>query len=75
MFQRTRDLHIETFHPLIPPAIILEELPLSELGSATITRARQEISRIIAGADDRLIVVVGPCSVHDPAAARDYAGV
>src|SRR5881628_1696641 len=74
MFQRTRDLHIESFHPLIPPAIILEELPLSEMGSATVTRARQEISRIIAGGDDRLIVVVGPCSVHDPAAARDYAG-
>jgi 3-deoxy-7-phosphoheptulonate synthase len=73
MFQRTRDLHIESLHPLIPPAIILEELPLSEVGSATVTRARQEISRIIAGEDDRLIVVVGPCSVHDPAAARDYA--
>jgi 3-deoxy-7-phosphoheptulonate synthase len=74
MFQRTRDLRIESFHPLIPPAIILEELPLSEVGSATVTRARQEISRIISGRDDRLVMVVGPCSIHDPTAARDYAG-
>jgi 3-deoxy-7-phosphoheptulonate synthase len=73
MLQHTRDLRIESFHPLIPPAIILEELPITEAGSATVVRARQLISRIIAGEDDRLIVVVGPCSIHDPAAARDYA--
>ena len=73
MFQRTRDLRIESFRPLIPPAILLEELPLSEAGSATVTRGRQEISRILNGQDDRLIVIVGPCSIHDPAAAREYA--
>src|SRR5262247_1694662 len=73
MFQRTRDLRIESFRPLIPPAILLEELPLSEAGSATVTRGRQEISRILNGQDDRLVVIVGPCSIHDPVAARDYA--
>jgi 3-deoxy-7-phosphoheptulonate synthase len=73
MFQRTRDLRVESFRPLISPAILLEELPLSEEGSATVARGRQEISRILDGRDDRLVVIVGPCSIHDPAAARDYA--
>jgi 3-deoxy-7-phosphoheptulonate synthase len=73
MLQRTRDLRIESFRPLIPPAILLEELPLTEAGSATVARGRQEISRIVNGEDDRLVVIVGPCSIHDPAAAREYA--
>jgi 3-deoxy-7-phosphoheptulonate synthase len=75
MFQRTRDLRVESFRPLISPAILLEELPLSEDGSATVARARDEISRVLNGQDDRLVVIVGPCSIHDPAAARDYAGL
>jgi len=69
---RTRDLRVENFRPLIPPAILLEELPLGERGSATVARGRDEVSRILNGADDRLVVVVGPCSIHDPAAALDY---
>jgi 3-deoxy-7-phosphoheptulonate synthase len=73
MWQRTRDLHIESFRPLVPPAILLEELPLSEAGSMNVARAREEVSRILNGVDDRVVVVVGPCSIHDPVAARDYA--
>ena len=73
MFQRTRDLRVESFRPLIPPTILLEELPLTEGGSATVTRGRQEVSRILNGQDDRLVIIVGPCSIHDPVAARDYA--
>lgn len=69
---RTRDLRVENFRPLIPPAILLEELPLGERGSATVTRGRDEVSRILNGEDDRLVIVVGPCSIHDPAAALDY---
>jgi 3-deoxy-7-phosphoheptulonate synthase len=70
---KTRDLRIEGIQALVPPATLLEELPLSEEGSLAVTRAREEISRILKGEEDRLIVVVGPCSIHDPAAARDYA--
>jgi 3-deoxy-7-phosphoheptulonate synthase len=70
---KTRDLRIESIRALTPPAILLEELPLSESGSVTVTRAREEIARILRGEGDRLIVVVGPCSIHDPAAAREYA--
>jgi len=73
MFQRTRDLRIESFRPLLPPAILLEELPLSEQGSLNVARARGEVARCLDGSDDRLVLIVGPCSIHDPDAARDYA--
>ena len=70
---KTRDLHVESNRPLLPPAILLEELPLGENGSQVVSRAREEIIGILSGHDDRLLVIVGPCSVHDPAAALDYA--
>jgi len=73
MAQRTRDLHVESFRPLLPPAILLEELPLSEAGASNVARGRAEIGRILKGEDDRLVLVVGPCSIHDPVAALDYA--
>ena len=71
--KRTRDLRIASIRPLLPPAILLEELPLSAAAGATVLRARGAVSRILNGEDDRLVVVVGPCSVHDPAAALAYA--
>jgi 3-deoxy-7-phosphoheptulonate synthase len=74
MLYRTRDLRIESFRPLIPPAILVEELPLSEQGSATVARAREQVARILNEQDDRVVVIVGPCSIHDPVAAMDYAG-
>ena len=74
MPQPTRDLRIESFRPLIPPAILLEELPLGEQGALTVASGREAVARILRGQDDRLVVIVGPCSIHDPLAARDYAG-
>src|SRR3989449_7881486 len=73
MPERTRDLRIESFRPLLPPLILLEEQPLSDRGSETVTRTRREIGRVLRGEDDRLVVIVGPCSIHDPVAALDYA--
>ena len=70
---KTRDLRVEGYRPLIPPAILLDELPLSEVGSRTVASAREELVRILDREDDRLIVVVGPCSVHDVEAAMEYA--
>jgi 3-deoxy-7-phosphoheptulonate synthase len=70
---KTRDLHVESIRPLLPPAILLEELPLPEAGSQVINAARDQVLRVIEGQDDRLLAVVGPCSIHDPAAALDYA--
>ncbi|MBI4271319.1 MAG: 3-deoxy-7-phosphoheptulonate synthase [Candidatus Rokubacteria bacterium] len=73
MPERTRDLRIAGFRPLIPPAILLEELPLGDRGSETVARGRRAIVDVLHGRDDRLVVVVGPCSIHDPVAAVDYA--
>jgi 3-deoxy-7-phosphoheptulonate synthase len=70
---KTRDLRVEGYRPLIPPAILLDELPLSDSGSRTVAAARDELVRILDREDDRLIVVVGPCSVHDVEAAMEYA--
>lgn len=74
MFHLTDDLRIAQLRPLIPPAILMEELPISEAASTTVAEGREEATRVIRGADDRLLVVAGPCSIHDPAAALEYAG-
>ena len=71
---QTRDLRIESIRPLVPPAILLEQLPLPDAGALTVSRTREEIVRILDGQDDRLLVVVGPCSIHDHPAALEYAG-
>jgi 3-deoxy-7-phosphoheptulonate synthase len=69
----TADLRILAQKPLIAPAVLGEELPLSDAGAELISRSRREIAAILAGRDDRLLVVLGPCSIHDSAAALDYA--
>ena len=73
MNQRTDDLRIRGIRPLIPPAILAEELPLTERATATVANARRTVEAIVRGTDERLLVVVGPCSIHDPVAALDYA--
>ena len=74
MIHRTDDLRITRLRPLLPPAILMEELPMSEGASLTVSRGRDAAGAILRGEDDRALVVVGPCSIHDPAAALDYAG-
>jgi 3-deoxy-7-phosphoheptulonate synthase len=59
--------------PLLPPAILIEEIPLTEKATAVIDKGRKESEAILEGTDDRLIVVVGPCSIHDTKAAIEYA--
>jgi len=73
MFRETDDLRITQVRPLIPPAILLEEIPLSERASNVVSNTRVAIGEVLAGRDPRLVVVVGPCSIHDSAAALDYA--
>src|SRR5262245_40414137 len=70
---QTRDLRIAGYRPLLPPAILMEELPLPPAGALLVERTRAEVVDILDGRDDRLVVVVGPCSIHDPAAALAYA--
>jgi len=73
MLRKTDDLRIRDVRPLIPPAILLEEIPISERASNVVSDARQAITAIIQGADPRLLIVAGPCSIHDPGAALEYA--
>jgi len=73
MFYQTDDIRIEHLRPLIPPAILMEELPLGEQASTVVAKGREQVANILTGEDDRLVIVVGPCSIHDPFAALDYA--
>ena len=73
MLNATDDVRIDHLRPLLPPAILMEELPLPEDSAELVAITRKKVGDIIAGRDDRIVVVVGPCSVHDPAAAIDYA--
>jgi len=70
---RTRDLHVESLTPLVSPNALRLEIPLTESAQQTILESRETIPAILDGRDRRLLVVVGPCSIHDTEAALDYA--
>ena len=74
MRHETDDLRIQGMGELISPAQLLADLPITDSAAETVYQTRQAIHRILQESDRRLIVVVGPCSVHDPAAALEYAG-
>ena len=74
-FYRTDDLRIKWTKVVLPPVFLEEELPTTEKVSSTIYHARNQICDILAGKDHRLLVVAGPCSIHDTTAAREYAGL
>ncbi|KAG0014779.1 3-deoxy-7-phosphoheptulonate synthase, partial [Podila clonocystis] len=67
------DLRVSGYSPLLPPQIIQEELPMSANSRKVVSLARQQAAKILRGEDDRLIVIVGPCSIHDPRSALEYA--
>ena len=67
------DTRIADVRPLLPPAILLEELPLTPEVESLVAKSREEISNILLGKNDRLLMIVGPCSIHDPKAALEYA--
>src|SRR6266478_4646221 len=73
MLHRTDDVRIKWTKVVLPPVFLEEEMPMTERASSTIVQARGEISDILQGKDHRLLVVVGPCSIHDTKAAREYA--
>ena len=70
----TSNLRIRSLEPLIPPARLMALLPLDDEATRTIVEGRRAVERVLAGEDARVLAVVGPCSIHDPDAARDYAG-
>jgi 3-deoxy-7-phosphoheptulonate synthase len=69
----TDDLRIREIKEVIPPHQIHEEFPITQQSALTILQARREIHNILAGEDDRLLVIIGPCSIHNPDAAVEYA--
>jgi 3-deoxy-7-phosphoheptulonate synthase len=71
---RVSDTRVVAYQPLLSPAALLDELALDDALSALVERSRAEVRAVLGGVDDRLLVVAGPCSVHDPVAALDYAG-
>ena len=73
MKYKTEDLRIRSISDVIPPAQVHDEMPITEPVAELVHDTRQSIHRILHGEDDRLLVVMGPCSIHDPKAARDYA--
>jgi 3-deoxy-7-phosphoheptulonate synthase len=73
MASNTDDVRIESITELLDPEALIADLPASETAQQTVNAARTGIHNILQGADDRLVVVVGPCSIHDPKAALDYA--
>ena len=74
MQYRTDDLRIKEIKELTPPSHVLREFGLTDKAAKTVYDARQEIHRVLHGADDRLVVIAGPCSIHDVKAAKEYAG-
>lgn len=70
---KTDDVRIAGLHEVLPPAELHAEFPIDEHASETVYNNREAVHKILHGEDDRLVVIVGPCSIHDPAAAREYA--
>jgi len=70
---QTDDLRISKIKPLISPAVLSHHLPITDKVSKLVATARQDCEDILKGKDDRLLVIVGPCSIHDPGAAIEYA--
>ena len=74
MEYRTDDLRIREIKEVLTPETVLGEFPITEGAAETVYQTRQAIHRILYGADDRLLVIMGPCSIHDVKAAQEYAG-
>lgn len=73
MSYKNDDVRIKKIEELLPPVALLERFPASDIAADTVAKTRKAIHNIIHGADDRLLVVIGPCSIHDPKAALEYA--
>jgi 3-deoxy-7-phosphoheptulonate synthase len=73
MMEKTYDIHVKQFEPLVSPAQLKARLPLGAASHRTVVQGRQAIADILAGRDSRLLVIAGPCSIHDDRAAIEYA--
>ncbi|ELM3723230.1 3-deoxy-7-phosphoheptulonate synthase AroG [Edwardsiella piscicida] len=73
MSYQNDDLRITQIKELLPPVALLEAFPATACAASTVSQTRSAIHRILQGQDDRLLVIIGPCSIHDPQAAKEYA--
>ncbi|MEM9016263.1 MAG: 3-deoxy-7-phosphoheptulonate synthase, partial [Verrucomicrobiota bacterium] len=73
MSTRLDDIRIDSLRQLIAPTILMEEFPVSDQAAETVSKAREEITNVLSGSDNRILAVVGPCSIHDADAALEYA--
>lgn len=71
--KRLEDWRIKGYDPLTPPDLLQHEFPISDKGAENIVNAREGVCNVLNGTDDRLVIVIGPCSIHDPKAAYEYA--
>src|SRR5260370_6982087 len=71
--RRIQNVHVVATEPLIAPRLLKNEMPVDEGIARTVVEARETIREILAGRDRRMLCIVGPCSIHDPNAAIDYA--
>ena len=71
--EQTEDLNVSDTVPLVSPSILRQELPMTEAANRTVVETRYAIKRILRQEDPRLLVIVGPCSIHDIDAALEYA--
>ena len=73
MLKTTDDLRLSALREIRTPAEVIQEFPRTDTATRTVLAARHAIHNVLHGVDDRLVVIVGPCSIHDPKAAVDYA--
>ena len=72
--EKTFDLHVKEFKPLLSPSDMKQVLPLTDAAARTVVTGRKDVENILTGRDNRLLVIAGPCSIHDPVAAMEFAG-
>lgn len=75
MAYQTNNLRIKSSRIVLPPIFLEEEMPVTDKAAHTVFEGRRQLADVLNGTDDRLVVVVGPCSIHDPKAAREYAAL
>lgn len=75
MINKTDDLRIRGIKEVVAPEVIHEQFPCTDNARKTVFDTRQEIHNILTGADDRMLVIIGPCSIHDTKAAKEYAAL
>src|SRR3989454_8818790 len=73
MMQPTQNLHVKEIVRLLPPRALKDEFPMTERANQTVVEGREIVKRILRGDDPRLLVIVGPCSIHDMDGALEYA--